>query len=189
MWPKEIKSRKGKITHMVFTDKTENPREVEVEVDYIITAAGQLPDLDIFPNDLNLEVERGNLVINEFLKTSNQKIYIAGDLSWRQPKLVCKAIHEGIEAAIAIDREFRPERYNDPDEKITRKLIEIAAMLYQEKDPYQEIYGEDITKCGVTPPSQRINPNTLRHTVKDIVASCLKCKQFVIAAVEPDSPS
>jgi NADPH-dependent glutamate synthase beta subunit-like oxidoreductase len=186
MWPKEIKSRKGRVTQMVFTDKTDpdNPKDVKVTVDYIVTAVGQLPDLDFFPKDLNLKVERGNLVIDEFLRTSNKKIYIAGDLSWKQPKLVCKAIHEGIEAAIAIDREFRPERYTDPGQPIIRQLVEIARLLYQEKDPYQEIYGEDITKCGVTPPSQRISPNTLRRTVKDIVSSCLKCKQFVIGVVE-----
>lgn len=189
MWPKEIKSRKGKITHMVFTDNPDpkNPQEVEVAVDYIVTAAGQLPDLDIFPKDLNLEVERGNLVINDFLRTSHQKIYIAGDLSWRQPKLVCKAIHEGIQVAIDIDREFRPERYKDLDEIITRQLIEIATLLYGEKDPYQEIYGGDITKCGVTPPSQRIGTNTLRRTVKEIVSSCLKCRQFIIGVVTPAS--
>lgn len=186
MWPKEIKSREGKISGMVFTDKTDpdNPHEVEVEVDSIITAVGQLPNLDFLPKDLDLHIERGNLVINDFLKTSHQKIYVAGDLSWKQPKLVCKAIHEGIEAALAIDQEFRPERYTDPDKPITRRLVDIAGLLYQEKDPYQEIYGEDITKCGVTPPSQRINPQTFHRTVKDIVASCLKCKQFVIGAVE-----
>jgi NADPH-dependent glutamate synthase beta subunit-like oxidoreductase len=187
MWPKEIKNRKGKITHMLFTDKSDpdNPKEVEVEVDYIITAVGQIPDLDFFPKDINLETERGNLVIDDFLKTSNQKIYVAGDLSWKQPKLVCKAIHEGIEAAIAIDREFRPKRYTDPNETIIRQLVEIARLLYQDKDPYQEIYGEDITRCGVAPPSQRIKTDTLRKTVKDIVTSCLKCKQFVIGVVDP----
>jgi NADPH-dependent glutamate synthase beta subunit-like oxidoreductase len=188
MWPKEIKSRQGKISHMTFTDKSdpENPKEVEVKVDYIITAVGQSPDLGFLPQDLDLKTNRGGLVIDDNFKTSNQKIYIAGDLSLKQPKLVCKAIREGIEVAIAIDREFRPKRHADPNETLVRKLVEIACLLYQEKDPYQEIYGEDITRCGVTPPSQRIKPDTLRHKVKDIVASCLKCKQFVIGVINPN---
>jgi formate dehydrogenase beta subunit len=185
MWPKEIESRQGKITQMVFTDKTDpdNPEEVTVSTDYIITAVGQIPDLDFFPEDLNLEVERGNLVIDDFLKTSNRRIYVAGDLSWQQPKLVCKAVHEGIEAAIAIDRELRPERHADPDKPVIRKLVEMAGLLYREKDPYQEIYGGDVTKCGVTPPGQRIDRNTLHRSVKELVTSCLKCKQFIIGAV------
>jgi len=74
--------------------------ENSAEVDYLVIAGGRRPDVD----PLNLDAagvkldENGRVQVDEFQKTTNEKIYAIGDLV-RGSALAHKAMEEGIVAA------------------------------------------------------------------------------------------
>jgi dihydrolipoamide dehydrogenase len=74
--------------------------ENSAEVDYLVIAGGRRPDVD----PLNLDAagvkldENGRVQVDEFQKTTNEKIYAIGDLV-RGSALAHKAMEEGVVAA------------------------------------------------------------------------------------------
>jgi glutathione reductase (NADPH) len=72
-------------------------QEVTAETDLVVHAAGRVPDLD----ELNLPtagiaVERGRLVLNEFLQSvSNPAVYAAGDAAAKGSPLTPVSSHDG----------------------------------------------------------------------------------------------
>ncbi len=88
-------------------EKTGQTKFVELEGSYffmeaenIVTATGEVPDLDFFPPDLKREGDK--LYISETGMTSIPDIYAGGDLVV-QPHLVVYALASGKKAAISID--------------------------------------------------------------------------------------
>ena len=71
-------------------------REVNVEADCVVHAAGRAPALDTLDLDAaGVAVERGRLTLNEFLQsTSNPAVYAAGDAAQAGPPLTPVSIHD-----------------------------------------------------------------------------------------------
>lgn len=78
--------------------------EFEQKVDSILIAMGFVhPQHEGAINDLGLKLDgRGNVVADENYKTSDDKVFTAGDMRTGQ-SLVVHAIHDGRQAAKAID--------------------------------------------------------------------------------------
>jgi NADPH-dependent glutamate synthase beta subunit-like oxidoreductase len=76
--------------------------EFRVEVDAVIAAIGQQPDI---PKEFNLEIGRGNVVVAdaETMTTSRKGVFCAGD-AVTGPASVVEAVRTGKKAAIAIDK-------------------------------------------------------------------------------------
>jgi glutathione reductase (NADPH) len=72
-------------------------QEVTVETDLVVHAAGRVPDLDeLNLPDAGIAVEKGRLVLNEFLQNvSNPAVYAAGDAAAKGPPLTPVSSHDG----------------------------------------------------------------------------------------------
>jgi len=79
--------------------------EFHLDVDYVIKAIGQKPDLSFATDHLKTEISRrGTLVVNkDNLSIGKNGIFAGGDLV-AGPSTVIEAIRDGIKAAISIDK-------------------------------------------------------------------------------------
>lgn len=84
--------------------------EFEQKVDLILIAMGFVhPQHEGAINDLGLQLDgRGNVAADENYKTSDDKVFVAGDMRTGQ-SLVVRAIHDGRQAAKAIDEYLMSE--------------------------------------------------------------------------------
>jgi 2-oxoacid:acceptor oxidoreductase delta subunit (pyruvate/2-ketoisovalerate family) len=89
-----------------------------MEADNIVSATGEIPDLEIFPQGINWDGDK--LFINEFAMTGMPRVYAGGDLV-RQPHLVVHALASGKKAAISMDASF-----SGIDQAEAFRLINIA---------------------------------------------------------------
>ena len=107
-----------KAARLEWTDAPQNGRpqmkempgtEFEIEADLVLLALGFIQPEHAIPTELGLELdERGNIAaaygaVSDAYRTSNPKVWAAGDAR-RGQSLVVWAIHEGREAACAIDK-------------------------------------------------------------------------------------
>jgi glutathione reductase (NADPH) len=88
-------------------------RTVAVEADLVVHAAGRGPDLgSLRPEVAGVAVERGRLVLNEFLQSvSNPAVYAAGDAAAKGPPLTPVSSHEGkvVAANLLEGNKHRPD--------------------------------------------------------------------------------
>lgn len=70
--------------------------DTQIETDWILDATGRVPNIDNLGLDkLNLEITSSGILVNEYLQTSIENIYAAGDvIAKSQPKLTPTAIFE-----------------------------------------------------------------------------------------------
>jgi NADPH-dependent glutamate synthase beta subunit-like oxidoreductase len=90
-------------------DGRREPRPIEgsnftLEVDGVLSAIGEIPDLSFFPKEPKKSV--GSLSVDETGATSWQRIFAGGDVIG-QPRTVSYAIGSGKKAALAIDATLR----------------------------------------------------------------------------------
>ena len=78
-----------------------------MDVDTILTAIGESPDLSFLPEDV--ETEWGSVVTDAFGSTSRRGVFAGGD-AVDQPRTVAHAIGSGKMAAIAIDTYLRGKK-------------------------------------------------------------------------------
>jgi glutathione reductase (NADPH) len=105
-------------------------REIAIEADLVVHAAGRAPDLDA----LNLAaagvaVEHGRMVLNEFLQSvSNPAVYAAGDAAAKGPPLTPVSSHDGkvVAANLLEGNRHRPDYRGVPSVAFT--LPPIAAV-------------------------------------------------------------
>lgn len=98
-------------------------RDVVVEVDLVVHAAGRVPDLDAL--DLpaaGVAVERGRLQLNEFLQSvSNPSVYAAGDAAGVGPPLTPVSSHDAkvVAANLLQGNRLRPDYRGVPSVAFT----------------------------------------------------------------------
>lgn len=124
--------------------------EFEIECDLALLALGFLHPEDDIAAQLGLELdERGNIKAeyegNECYKTSNEKVFAAGDAR-RGQSLVVWAIHEGREAARAID----------------------LSLMGESDLPSATSYGYDALACTSN------NPRSAGNSVTEVGINCRK---------------
>jgi glutathione reductase (NADPH) len=111
-------------------------REIAVDADLVVHAAGRVPDLDA----LNLAaagvaVEKGRLILNEFLQSvSNPGVYAAGDAAAKGPPLTPVSSHDGkvVAANLLEGNRHRPDYRGVPSVAFT--LPPIAAVGLSEAE-------------------------------------------------------
>jgi len=80
--------------------------EVTVDVDMVIPAISQNPDLSFLPKESGVETKRGVIQVDAELKTKNAKVWAGGD-AVTGPAMVVEAIRAGQQAARAMDEAIR----------------------------------------------------------------------------------
>jgi glutathione reductase (NADPH) len=109
---------------------------VAVEADLVIHAAGRGPDLDSMKLEVGgVAVEKGRLVLNEFLQSaSNPIVYAAGDAAAKGPPLTPVSSHDGrvVAANLLEGNKHRPDYRGVPSVAFT--LPPIAAVGMRENE-------------------------------------------------------
>jgi glutathione reductase (NADPH) len=109
---------------------------VSVEADLVVHAAGRGPDLEsLKPEIAGATVERGRLVLNEFLQSiSNAAVYAAGDCAAKGPPLTPVSSHDGkvVAANLLEGNRHRPDYRGVPSVAFT--LPPIASVGLGEDD-------------------------------------------------------
>lgn len=127
--------------------------EFSVELDMVIPAVGQAPDLSFLTEDTKLErVRWGLLRVNpNNLSTNVPGIFAGGDFV-TGPTTVIQAIASGRRAAIAIDKYFRqdPSRVSIRDEKLPPER-EAQTQLAEEMEARPRV------EIPVLPPEERLS--------------------------------
>jgi glutathione reductase (NADPH) len=110
--------------------------EENIEADLVVHAAGRIPDLD----ELNLtaaevEVEKGRLVLNEFLQSkSNPSVYAAGDATGTGPALTPVSSYEGkiVVANLLEGNHRKPDYHGIPSTAFTLPPIARVGLSEEE---------------------------------------------------------
>jgi glutathione reductase (NADPH) len=108
---------------------------VAVEADLVIHAAGRGPDLSMKPEVGGVAVEKGRLVLNEFLQSaSNPIVYAAGDAAAKGPPLTPVSSHNGraVAANLLEGNKHRPDYRGVPS--VAFSLPPIASVGMGEAD-------------------------------------------------------
>jgi dihydroorotate dehydrogenase (fumarate) len=72
-----------------------------LDVQTVVLALGESPDLSFLPDDAGIETRNGLIVTDRFLRTRNEKVFAGGD-AVRGPSKVIEAISDGKRAARSI---------------------------------------------------------------------------------------
>ncbi len=107
-------------------------RTVAVEADLVVHSAGRGPDLDsLKPDAAGVAVEKGRLVLNEFLQSvSNPIVYAAGDAAAKGPPLTPVSSHDGrvVAANLLEGNRHRPDYRGVPSVAFTLPPIASVGM-------------------------------------------------------------
>ncbi|MCD6498036.1 MAG: FAD-dependent oxidoreductase [Deltaproteobacteria bacterium] len=87
-----------------------------VPCDTVVTAVGELADFSFLPD--GLKVENGAIVVDDSLKTSNERYFAGGDVV-EQPHTIVNALAAGKRAAIGIDCSLRGGSFEEALANIT----------------------------------------------------------------------
>jgi glutathione reductase (NADPH) len=111
-------------------------REIAIDADLVVHAAGRAPDLDALNLDAaGVAVEHGRIVLNEFLQSvSNPAVYAAGDAAAKGPPLTPVSSHDGkvVAANLLEGNRLRPDYRGVPSVAFT--LPPIAAVGLSEAE-------------------------------------------------------
>jgi NADH-quinone oxidoreductase subunit F len=124
--------------------------EFVVNVDMVISALGQIPDLTFISGKHGITTDRGVVNVNESLRTANPKMWAGGD-AVTGPASVIQAIKAGQDAARAIDTSIRmakgEEAWVAPEEEEIQIPFEIDEdIVEQSETPMLEVTPEDRRK-------------------------------------------
>jgi len=71
-------------------------KDMAIDADLVVHAAGRVPDLDLNLSAAAIAVENGRVALNEFLQSiSNPAVYAAGDAAVKGPPLTPVSSHDG----------------------------------------------------------------------------------------------
>jgi glutathione reductase (NADPH) len=105
-------------------------REIAIDADLVVHAAGRAPDLDAFNlAAAGVDIEQGQIALSEFLQSvSNPAVYAAGDAAAKGPPLTPVSSHDGkvVAANILEGNRQRPDYRGVPSVAFT--LPPIAAV-------------------------------------------------------------
>lgn len=87
--------------------------EFTVNVDMVISAISQSPDLDFLPKEDGIKVKRGLAVVDKNFHTHHAKFWAGGDVV-SGPAMVIDAIKAGRDVASAMDASFRAAKGEGP---------------------------------------------------------------------------
>ncbi|MCI0599489.1 MAG: NAD(P)/FAD-dependent oxidoreductase [Beijerinckiaceae bacterium] len=111
-------------------------REIAIDADLVVHAAGRAPDLDALNLDAaGVDVEHGRILLNEFLQcVSNPAVYAAGDAAAKGPPLTPVSSHDGkvVAANILEGNRHRPDYRGVPSVAFT--IPPIAAVGLSEAE-------------------------------------------------------
>ncbi|NLM90341.1 MAG: FAD-dependent oxidoreductase, partial [Candidatus Cloacimonetes bacterium] len=118
--------------------------------DKVLLSVGRKPVNNLTWKGININEEKGAIVINDFMQTSCDKIYAIGDVTGKM-QLAHTASKQGLMAAQHIASRLYPEKYFAPQEPLNYNNIprcifthpEIASVGYTQKDA-EEIFGDVI---------------------------------------------
>jgi len=79
--------------------------EFDLRADTVIKAIGQRPRSELSGRFGGLELEHGNVVVDDDGRTSNRRVFAGGD-AVNGGASVVEAVRQGKRAALAIDRSF-----------------------------------------------------------------------------------
>lgn len=144
VWPKIAERYEKKEKMIYFTDGT------SLAADYVIVSIGETPILDFLPPDVH--TERGWIVVNDKMQTSDTKVYAIGDAT--RPGLVTHAIGQGRVAADVIHSELMHYDY----------MPEVRTVV-----PYERINTAYYEGCRTTP---AFKPDTEAN----VCMSCGSCR-------------
>lgn len=116
--------------------------------DKVLLSVGRKPVNNLTWKGININEEKGAIVINDFMQTSCDKIYAIGDVTGKM-QLAHTASKQGLMAAQHIASRLYPEKYSAPQEPLNYNNIprcifthpEIASVGYTQKDA-EEIFGD-----------------------------------------------
>jgi len=159
-------------------------REWEEEVETVIVAVGQEPDLELMEH-LGLPVDvDGRIKVNRSLRIPRRKLFAGGD-AVRGPRTVVEAVADGRKAARAIDFFLRPrflgrffEKLGEFDPDFGLERLEGAA--WTEKKP--------VVKSRVKEQTNYKNPGLYVETMCGLAGEsdqeeakrCLRCQRYNI---------
>jgi NADH-quinone oxidoreductase subunit F len=105
--------------------------EFIVDVDMVVSAVGQIPDLSFLPEKGGVEMGRAGIAVDENLRTTNSRIWAGGD-AVTGPAWVIDAIKAGQDAAKAIDNAIRTAKGEKPWAMPPEEEIEIPFEVDEE---------------------------------------------------------
>jgi putative selenate reductase len=140
---------------------------VELEIDTVLSAIGEMVDYDILKkNGIKID-ERKNIVVNEFGETSIKNVFIGGD-ALRGPSTVVEAIADG--------------------QKITNSILEKEGIDPKRVEPENYKFDNKIRKQDIRNKKGIINPTVeVLSTNEEISAEtnrCLECNFICNKCVE-----
>ena len=174
--------------------------ELQINVDELLIATGRKPNIDSLQlYKAGVKVDKGNIIVNDYLQTSNKNVYAAGDVSGKMP-VVNVAVEEG---RIAASNMFEKKKekldylmvpaavFSHPEIAWTGLNEEEAKMKYKNnvligKLPYSELgkaecYDETdgFIKFIVERKSKRIlGVGIIGHEASDIIHEALPLLHF-----------
>jgi len=190
--PKRILGKNGKVTGMWCMkmklgelDASGRPRpepipgsEFNLEVDSIIAAIGQAPDLSFLEKEEGLKVEKGRLGVNpDNLTTDVPGVFSGGDCVIG-PATAVEAIAAGRKAALSIDRYLKGEPISEE-----KKLMNITRGKLEElrREEFAHVEPKPRQKIPMLRPDERrsnfqeIELGYSEDMVKREIERCLEC--------------
>ncbi|MBE7940097.1 MULTISPECIES: NAD(P)/FAD-dependent oxidoreductase [Ramlibacter] len=115
---------------VVHADQAGTP--VTVSADLVVHAGGRAPDFEVMDlNAAGVQLERGRLVLNEFLQSvTNPAVYAAGDVAQRGPALTPVSSHDAKVAAANIleGNHARPDYRAVPSVAFTQPAVAMVGL-------------------------------------------------------------
>ena len=140
---------------------------VELEIDTVLAAIGELVDYDLLEANGIAVDQRGNIVVDENYQTSAEHVYIAGD-AYRGPSSIVQAIADAQTVADGIFAE----------EDISPEIVSASDYEFDQGVRLDEIAGK---KAVLTP---KVAPDTFDDHYVVETRRCLECNLICNKCVE-----
>jgi NADH-quinone oxidoreductase subunit F len=144
--------------------------EYVIDVDVLIPAIGQEPDLTCLEGVSDVETQRGGtFVVDEALGTTREGVFAAGD-AVMGPVTVIQAVAQGNQVAATVDQYLRT---GCVEKCIYRPDYELVEQLFNMEDYYKAVRPK-VVECTI---EERCNFNEVEHTLdeKTIQEECKRC--------------
>ena len=150
-----------------------------IQADNIIAAIGQKP---VISDNFNVETNKGNIVVDENMMTSIDKVYAAGDCA-TGPSIIIEAIAGGRRAAIAIDKRL------GGDGDISEKLAPPDNWQKQVKDTIQWTERERFPMIAIAKRRTTFEGAEIgwsKEVAETEASRCLKCGYYNVPFYQLD---
>jgi NADH-quinone oxidoreductase subunit F len=148
--------------------------EFTVDVDVLIPAIGQEPDLVCVEGESDIETQRGGaFVVNEALGTTREGIFAAGD-AVLGPSTVIQAVAQGNEVAAAVDHYLRT---GCVEKVVYRPAYEVVEQCFDMEEYYRAVRPR-VVECTIEERCGNFNEVecTLDEmTIQEECKRCIRC--------------